>query len=446
MKIARRQMLAGAAAAIAAAPFAPAAAQLLPGPGFGAPLGTSPFSPDVYRARRAQLMAQLKTGLAVIHGANPRPTGAAVEPPFMQDGDFAWLTGIMDEPGAILVLAPAEPVVREWLLLPSRDVEAERWGTERLPLGSLIEARTGVQRVNRTGVLGGLVTSLAGRSKELHYVGPIVSADAPVPPALELYGRIGARVPGCAIKDQSGLLPALRLVKEPRELDLMRKAVAATRTGHLAAMQAVRPGLTERQLRDVLETAFTAGGGTGLAYSSIVGSGRNAAALHGIAATGPIQDGDLVLIDAAASVGHYACDVTRTFPANGRFSAEQRASYDLVLAAQSAAVAKLKAGVLYHELEEAAKDVFRKAGRIDEFTHGLGHFVGLDVHDPGDRAKPIPAGAVITIEPGLYLQSANYGIRIEDLYLVTGSGAERLSTGIPRTVAEIEAFMAKGRG
>ncbi len=445
MDIVRRNLLAGASASLAIGlmdPLSIVQAQIIAPPGHATPLGTSPFAPDVYRARRARLMAQIKTGIAVIYGADAIPSDAAVSPPFTQNGDFAWLTGIIDEPGAILILAPTERTIREWLLLPSRDIEAERWGVERLPLGSVMEERTGIQRIARASSLGGLATTLAERSKDLHFLGPIASANAPVPLALELYGKISARVPGCAIHDDSGLLPALRCVKEPRELDLMRKAMDATRAGHLAAMRQVRPGMTEQRLRALLENAFAEAGGTGLAYDSIVGSGRNAASLHYTATTGTIGADDLVLIDAAASVGGYACDVTRTFPANGRFTAEQRASYNLVLEAQTAAVARLKDGVYYEDLTEAAKQVFRKAGRIDDFTHGLGHYVGLDVHDSGDMSRPIPAGSVITMEPGLYLQSANYGIRIEDLYLVTASGAERLSTGIPRSADEIEAYMA----
>ena len=437
----RRQFLAGAAA-MSLLPAADAAAQILPGPGFGTPLGTRPFAPDVYRARRARLMAELKTGLAVIHGATaigaPDNTIAA---PFTQNGDFAWLTGISDEPGAVLVLAPGEAVVKEFLFLPSRDVETERWEVERLPLGSLIEQRTGVQRVQRTARLGGVVTQLATRAKELHFLGPVVSADAPVPATLELYSKVMARVPGTSIRDQSGLLTQMRSVKEPRELEWLKKAMAATRAGHLAAMKAVKPGMTERQLRRVLEEGFANAGGTGLAYNSIVAAGRNAASLHYVAETGPIRDGDLVLIDAAAAGDGYACDVTRTFPANGRFTAAQRADYELVLAAQAAAEATLKAGVSYDVFEDAAKQVFRRAGRIDDFIHGLGHYVGLDVHDPFDRSRPIPAGAVITIEPGLYTQSANQGIRIEDQYLVTAAGSERMSAGIPRSIAEIEAAM-----
>lgn len=441
MTFTRRSLLAGAAATAGLA--VTARAQVIPPPGFATPSGTFPFPPEVYRERRARLMSVLKDGVAVIHGAPRDQTSGPVSPPFHQSGDFAWLTGIADEPGAVLVLAPAERTFREFLLLPSRDIETERWDVERLPLGSLIEARTGIQRVRRTGGLDALVTQIATRSRTLHFMGPIVSASAPVPPAMDLYGRIMARVPGCTLKDQSALLPSLRTVKEPRELDMMRKALAATQAGHLAAMKAVRPGMTERQLTAVLEDGFRQGGGDGLSYDSIVATGRNAASLHYAHGNATIGSQDLVLIDAAASAGSYACDITRTFPASGRFTAAQRADYELVLAAQDAAARLLKPGVIHEDMTEAANAVFRKASRIDEFTHGLGHFVGLDVHDAGDYAKPIPAGAVLTIEPGLYNQQMNQGIRIEDLYLVTASGCERLSTGIPRTVQEIEAFMAR---
>lgn len=438
----RRNLLAGAAFSLTIG--VNARAQTLPPAGYGAPLGTSPFTPDVFRERRRRVMEELKTGVAVIYGAEEIATNAAVAPPFQQDGDFAWLTGIVDSPGAILVLAPQERDRKEYLFLPARNPEAERWGVERLPLGQELERRTGFQRVWRTSSFGQLIVELAERHKELRFLGPLTSATTPPPPVLDLYGKVSAHVPGVKITDDVALMPRLRMVKEPRELEQIRLAMAATQRGHLAAMRQVRPGWTERRLKDLIESEFRAGGGQGLAYESIVGSGRNAASLHYIEAVGPIHAGDLILIDAAASVGGYATDVTRTIPASGKFTAEQRTAYELVLAAQEAAMAKLKAGVYFEEISEAAKDVFRRAGRIDDFYHGLSHPVGLDVHDPGDLTKPLPEGAVLTIEPGLYVQSAGYGIRIEDDFLITRSGYERLSAGVPRTVKEIEDFMASG--
>ena len=160
------------------------------------------------------------------------------------------------------------------------------------------------------------------------------------------------------------------------------------------------------------------------------------------AATTTIRAGDLILADIGAEYGLYAADITRTFPVDGRFTPEQRRIYETVLAAQDAAARKLRAGAVYEDLSRAATDVIEAAGHRDDFWHGLGHFVGLDVHDVGDYAAPLPAGAVLTIEPGIYLPQRDFGVRIEDEYLVTASGSEHLSRAIPRTVAEIEAVMA----
>lgn len=443
-KFTRRVLLGAGLTATAAATF-PLHAQVFPPPGYGKPAGTFPFEPGVFRERRERVMRELKTGLAVVYGADNVVTNSPVGPAFEQDPDFAWLTGITDEPGAVLLLAPGELQDREMLLLPSRNPEAERWNVERVPVGAELERRTGFQQVARVGALGGLVTTLAARHKELHFLGPLVGPSSPIPSVLDLYGKVAQRIPGVKTIDSSTLLPRLRIVKEPRELEMIKKAVAATRRGHLAAMRSVRPGWNERQLTELVEAEFRAGGGQGLGYGSIVAAGRNAASLHYTGGEGPINTGEMILIDAGASVGGYASDVTRTFPASGVFTPKQRADYDLVLEAQDAAVTRLKAGVHYRDLSEAAKDVFRRAGRIDEFTHGLGHFVGLHVHDAGDTSQPLPAGAVLTIEPGMYLQSENYGIRIEDMYHVTPTGAEHLSAGIPRTAIEIERFMAAGR-
>jgi Xaa-Pro aminopeptidase len=437
----RRALLAGMAATGAALPLQ---AQVFPPAGFGTPLGTSPFPPEVFAERRRKVMAKLGGGVAVVFGASRGGSGnSAVEAPFFQDPDFAWLTGITDEPGAILVMAPGERLFRETLLLPSRNPEAERWDRERLPLGAEIERRTGFARVQRTSSLGSIVTGLATRFKELHFLGPVVAPEAPVPPALDLYGKVQQRIPGVKTIDSSKLLTSIRMVKEARELDLITKALVATARGHLAGMREVRPGWTEGRLKDVIETGFKAGGADGLAYSSIVGSGRNAASLHYVGNGGTIRAGDMILVDAGASLTGYATDITRTYPASGRFTPKQRSDYELVLRAQEAAASRLRAGVYFEDLQEAARDVFRKAGRIDQFTHGLGHHVGLHVHDAADHSQPIPAGAVLTIEPGLYLQDENTGIRIEDMYLVTATGAQRMSTAIPRTVAEIEAAMTR---
>jgi Xaa-Pro aminopeptidase len=317
----------------------------------------------------------------------------------------------------------------------------ERVDGWRLPLGQELERRTGFARVSRKGGLGGLVSGLASRSGDLHFLGPIGAAGGTVPPELDLYQKISQQVPGTKVVRSDHILPRMRVVKEARELEMMRKAMVATRKGHEAAMRSVRPGMSERQLRAIIEGKFAENGASGLAFNTIVAAGRNGSALHYSGGDTLIQAGQLVLCDIGAAYGHYGSDVTRTFPVDGRFSPEQRSIYELVLKAQEAAMAKLKAGVYYEDLNDTARAVIRAAGHSDDFYHGLGHFVGLNVHDIGDYSKPLPAGAVLTIEPGVYLADRGFGIRIEDQFVVTPTGYEHMSAGIPRTVAEIESFM-----
>jgi Xaa-Pro aminopeptidase len=202
--------------------------------------------------------------------------------------------------------------------------------------------------------------------------------------------------------------------------------------------------MREFELRTIIEAEFRAAGARGLAFPSIVGTGPNSAVLHYTGSDAVIRAGDLILCDVGAAVGGYAADITRTFPVDGRFTAEQRQVYDVVLKAQETALATLRAGAVYEDVQESARGVIRAAGHIDDFWHGLGHFVGLEVHDAGIYAAPLPAGAVVTIEPGIYLPERGFGIRIEDDYLVTPRGYEHLSRGVPRLAEEIEALRRSG--
>jgi Xaa-Pro aminopeptidase len=252
---------------------------------------------------------------------------------------------------------------------------------------------------------------------------------------------VAARVPGTRIVNNHGLVHIMRLVKEPRELDLMRRAIAATDRGMRAGMRAARPGMKEFELKNIIESEFRAAGARRLAFPSIVGVARNGAVLHYTGGDNELRAGDLILADIGAEYDFYAADITRTFPVDGRFTADQRRIYETVLAAQAAAARQLRAGSVYEDLQQAATNVIEAAGHRDDFWHGLGHFVGLDVHDVGDYAQPLPAGAVLTLEPGIYLPQRDFGVRIEDEYLVTANGNEHLSRAIPHTIAEIEAVM-----
>lgn len=426
----RRALLGGIAAAGLAATAARAQENA-----YGTPGPTRPFPPEVYRERRRRLMERMGGGVAVIYSA------ASLEGEG-QNPDFLYLTGIIDEAGAALVLAPEERVHKEVLFLANRDPESERYEGERLPLSEAIAARTGIARTRRMSGLGGTVAAMAGRAGTLHFMGPIVGPNAPVPRALELYRNISARVPGVGIENSAGMIAWMREQKEPREIELIRRAIAATERGHRAAMRQARVGMHEYDLKDIIESEFRAEGARGLAFPSIVGAGRNSAVLHYPLDNNTIGAGDMVLMDLGARYDYYCADITRTFPISGRFNDEQRRIYELVLQAQQAAERRIRPGVYYSDLQAAADQVFREAGLLDAFWHGLGHFVGLEVHDVGDYERPLPVGAVFTIEPGLYLPERGFGVRIEDMYLVTRNGFEHLSSGVPRTVADIEAFIA----
>jgi Xaa-Pro aminopeptidase len=435
----RNFIAAGAAAGLVAAQ---GRAQPIGQRTYGYPAGTRPFGPDVFRERRRQLMERMKTGVAVLYGPAAIDRSATVAPIDRPGSDFMYLTGIVDDPGAALLLAPGERTHREFLFLPNVDPEYDRWEGTRLLLGGELRRRTGFEKVARIGSLGATLAQTAARAGEMRYIGPLASPDAAMPRELDLYGRVSARVPGTRIVNNHGLVHAMRLVKEPRELELMRRAIAATDRGMRAAMRAARPGMKEFELKNIIENEFRAAGARGLAFPSIVGVARNAAVLHYSSGDNEMRAGDMILADIGAEYELYAADITRTFPVDGRFNPEQRRVYETVLNAQNAAARQLRPGAVYEDLQKAATDVLEAAGHRDDFWHGLGHFVGLDVHDVGDYAQPLPAGAVLTIEPGIYLPQREFGVRIEDEYLVTAGGNEHLSRSVPRTVAEIEAVMA----
>jgi len=437
----RRRFMAAASAATALASsrgFAQIADDRL----YGYPGTVRPFTPDDYRERRARLMAQMKDGVAVVYGPREIDLGSNTAPIDGAASDFFYLTGIRDVAGAAILLAPGERY-REVLFLPNRNPDTDRFEGVSLPVGGEVRRRTGFERVTRIGGLGPALVEIASRAGTMRYLGPLVSPDAAVPRELDLYSKVAARAPGTSTVNNSGLIRAMRAAKEPREIELMRKAIAATGVGMRAAMQAARPGMTEEQLRIIIEDGFRRAGTNRLAFPTIVGVARNSTVLHYQDGSNVIRAGDLILCDIGAEVDYYAADVTRTFPVDGRFTPEQRGIYETVLAAQDAGASRLRAGAVYDEAQVAANQVMDRAHHRDDFWHGLGHFVGLDVHDVGDYAKPLPAGAVVTIEPGIYLPDREIGVRIEDDFLVTANGSENMSRAIPRTVAEIEAVMAR---
>ena len=407
------------------------------------PTGTEPFSPDVYRERRARLLTRLKSGIAVVFAAKE------IDEEERQDAYFAYLTGLVREDHAVLLLTPGA-ADREVLFLKARQEESDRWESYRAGLPSRsLEVRTGFDEVKR---LDRLPFYALGYARESHdrTLSLLVGAstlDGPEPPDLELLHKLAARLPNAPIVDATAELRAMRMSKEPREIEKIARASELTVAAHLEGWRVGKPGMREWDVKRTVEESFRKGGARRFAYGSIVGSGPDGCVLHYPSDDRVIADGDLVLVDAGAEVDHYATDVTRTFPASGKFTADQRAVYDVVLRAQKAALAAVHAGVTWRELEAIAKKIIGEAGYYDFYIHGLGHYVGLEVHDVAGatRLEPIPENAVITIEPGIYIPQKHLGIRIEDTIVVTRTGHRNLSEKLPREPDEIERWMAAAR-
>ena len=357
---------------------------------------------------------------------------------YRQGSDFYYLTGVV-EPGAALVLAPKERTYREFLLLPNRDPEAERWTGARESIGGALRARYGFEKIFRTDRLLGLMLDLASRSSTLWQV---MRPEASAKPAdLELYSQVSSRMPGVSVRSLGLSLARMRSRHSADELALMQHAIRISEAGFAAAAAEIRPGAFEGRIEAEAERVWKSAGARRPAYASIVGSGPNSTILHYPRSERVMADGELIVMDMAAEFAHYAADITRTFPVNGHFDADQRAIYNLVLTAQKVAFSLVKPGAYMEDIDRAARKVITDAGYGDYFIHGLGHFVGLDVHDVGAYQEPLAAGMVITLEPGIYMPERNLGVRIEDDVLVTDKGARYLTDGIPREAAEVERWL-----
>jgi Xaa-Pro aminopeptidase len=394
------------------------------------PTGT--LGAEVYRKRRKALVDKLKSGVTLVVNS-ARFEGSR------EGMDFYYLTGI-DEPGAALVLDPggADP---EILFLEPLDYERDRWDGERAVLPSqVLEATTGIAAIRRSNLIPAAILRGCKRGA-MNFVETLVPPPAPRQRTLALYKEIEERSFSCKVNDQNGLIARMREVKEPEELKLMRKAIGYTAAGHALILESLKPGMREVELKGLIEDAFRKAGSRHVAYDSIVGSGPNGAVLHYRKDDRAMKDGEVVVVDAGAEAEYYATDVTRTYPVSGRFSPEQREIYDIVLKAQAAGIAAAKAGVTQRTLEKAVRKVIDEAGYHDAYIHGCCHFVGLGVHDTGDYDLSLPAGAVLTVEPGIYLPQRGFGVRIEDEILITSTGAEVLTQAIPKDPAEIERRM-----
>jgi len=409
-------------------------------------------APDIAAtaARRRGLLQRIGRGAVLIPAGHERD----LEKDYVQDNDFRqwntffYFTELETQDAWLLMTARGPDSLETVLFVPPRDPRQERW--TGLRLGPDATAAR----------LSGIATVLPIDSLDRRLLAARFGSGGPVYVPLDQNTRdedrsLDLTFGGADVRNLTPLTDSMRAVKDADEIARLRVAVNISVAGHIAAMQAARPGMYEYELEAALEAGFRRNGADRLGYPSIVGSGPNSTTLHYDVNRRRTQDGDLVVIDAAAEWGQYTADVTRTFPVNGKFTPRQKAIYDLVLGAQQAAFDAVRPGMTMRELDGVARRYMKEHSRDlcgdktcddgEYFNHGLGHPIGMDVHDVGFN-RPFRPGTVITIEPGIYLVAENLGVRIEDDVLVTATGAEWLSAGAPRTTDAIERLMRSGRG
>jgi Xaa-Pro aminopeptidase len=426
---------------------------------------------DPFSSRRARVQANLGDGVAILPTAPERVRNRDAHYPYRYDSYFWYLTGFPEQDAVLVLVGGKSP--QSILFCREKHEEREIWDGFRYgPQGACAEfgfdAAYPIDELEAR-----LPDLLADRAALWYSLGHDTQWDARVTAALNAVraqSRAGKRAPG-EVRDLRVLLDAMRLTKDAHEIDAMKRAAAISSAGHARAMHACRPGLAEYELEAELGYEFRRRGAQAHAYTPIVAGGANACVLHYVCNDKLLDDHSLVLIDAGCEVDGYASDITRTFPVNGRFSPAQRDVYQIVLAAQQAAIATIRPGSHFMQAHEAALRVLAQGmldlklldGTLDGvieseaykrfYMHRTGHWLGLDVHDAGeykdgDTWKTLAPGMTLTVEPGFYIRPAadipaelaGIGIRIEDDVLVTPDGCD-VYTNAPRTVAEIEEVM-----
>ncbi|HHJ81256.1 MAG TPA: Xaa-Pro aminopeptidase [Candidatus Tenderia electrophaga] len=432
-----------------------------------------------FAKRRQRLLAMLgNDSIAILPAAPERIRSRDVEHPYRSDNDFYYLTGF-PEPEAIVALIPGRKQGQFVLFCRERDVEMETWHGRRTGLEGAMQhygADDAFPIEDADDILPGLMEN---RERVFYSMGTHPDLDQRMLDWLNRVrkkARAGIHAPG-ELVSLDHLLHEMRLIKSAAEIRAMKKAAKVSAEAHCRAMQVCQPGMMEYQVEAEILHHFMMNGCRHAAYPSIVGGGENGCILHYTENESELQDGDLLLIDAGGEYDNYAADITRTFPVNGKFSAAQKALYELVLAAQYAAIEKVQPGNHWNDPHQAAVKVLTKgliklgllkgtpAKLIKEeayrrfYMHRTGHWLGMDVHDVGDYKldgdwRLLEAGMVLTIEPGLYIAPGSkgvakkwwgMGIRIEDDVRVTRTGHEVLTSGVPKEVGDIERLMAATR-
>lgn len=425
-----------------------------------------------YQQRRSQVMSKIGNGTAIFASAPPSVMHKDVDYNFRQDSDFYYLTGL-NEPDAIAVIAPHHSEHQFILFVRPKDWSKEVWSGLRLGVDAAKE-KFGADAVYQISELREKLPQYLEKADQIYYhLGRDERLNKTV---ISIWQQLLATYPKrgtgpIALADPAPIMYGLRMVKSEAELDLMRKAIAISTEAHNLAREIAAPGRYEYEIQAEMEHLFRLRGGMGAAYPSIVASGANACILHYVENDRQMQQGDLLLIDAGCAYQYYNADITRTFPVGADFTPEQKAIYDLVLEAQLHAISQVKPGNTHKQFHDTAVRVLTSGlvdlgllvGEIDElieketyktfYMHGTGHWLGLDVHDSGmyrlgeEVWQTFQPNQVITVEPGIYIGSGTQpaegqpeidprwrgiGVRIEDDVLVTSSGSEVLTAGVPK--------------
>ncbi|NLY12319.1 MAG: Xaa-Pro aminopeptidase [Gammaproteobacteria bacterium] len=435
----------------------------------------SSISTSEYAQRRQQLMQRMTpNSIAILPAAAISTRNNSVEYPYRQDSNFFYLSGFA-EPEAVLVLIPKREHGEFILFCRERDPERELWDGLRAGQEGAVadyQADDAFPINDIDDILPGLIE---GRERVYYSIGNNPEFDQQMMEwlnSIRSKARMGAQPPKEFVM-LDHLLHDARLYKSPAEIATMQQAADISCRAHIRAMQAAQPGLYEYHLEAELDYEFRKGGARLPAYSSIVASGKNACILHYTENNAPLQDGDLVLIDAGCELNCYASDITRTFPVNGRFSAEQKAIYEIVLRANLEAMNYISPKHYWNDAHDATVRVITAGllelgllqGKLDAlianeaykpfYMHRAGHWLGLDVHDVGDykvdgQWRQLEPGMTMTVEPGIYIAADNLnvpaqwrgiGVRIEDDVVVTENGCHILTSAVPKTVEAIEALM-----
>ncbi len=407
---------------------------------------TAAVSPD-FAQRREKLRGRIPGGIAILFGEKEAPE--ELHYAFFQEPNFLYLTG-WDEPGAIVLLTPVpekdspkfneesrQP--REILFLPDRDLRQERWTGRKLgPLDPDVQEKTGFQMVLPVSKFESTVRSLMDVYPNFYTLAKT--------PGAEMLAKLS---PMRDIADLRRTIGQLRQVKSTEEISMIQRTTDASVKGHLAAWKMISGGKYEYEIAAAMVGEYMKAGCQRSAYSPIVGSGLNSTVLHYSKNSRRMDSGEVTVMDVAAECDNYASDITRTLPVNGKFTPRQREIYEIVLGAQQAAMDAVKPGVAMSKLTQIARDYIKSHGKdlhgepLDKyFIHGLGHPVGLDVHDPTDPQLVLKENMVITIEPGIYIPEESLGVRIEDTILVTKDGYKNMSGALPRDPSEIERALA----